>query len=140
MNWSGKQLEALHQAMMSAYPTEAKLKRLLRFRMELRLNNIAGGANHNDLVLDLLEVLEAEDRLLELLAAARDMNSTNIKLQQLEASLQFKPPQVEELTEIPKLGPVFEWRGPTDERQLEGLLRPSRDVSWPMSFINCPTY
>lgn len=136
MNWSPEQLEALHEAILRAYPTEAKLKRLIRFKMDLRLNNIAGGANHSDLVLDLIEVLEAEDRLVELLSAAREMNSTNMKLQQLEASLQLKPPQTATLTEIPKLGPAFEWRGPTDERQLEGLLRPSRDVAtYDMSFL-----
>ncbi|NEP19920.1 MAG: hypothetical protein F6J97_24045, partial [Leptolyngbya sp. SIO4C1] len=50
MNWSGKQLEALHQALLSAYPREKQLQRLLRIELEIQLNTKAGGDNYSEVV------------------------------------------------------------------------------------------
>lgn len=123
MDWPGKAIDALHQALLSAYPQEADLKRLVRTELDLRLNRVAGGRNYSDLVFELIESLEAEDKLDDLLAAARRKNSTNKQLQSLSESLI-------------KQGPDFQWRSDEDDKSLEGLLRPGRDVdSYDVAFL-----
>lgn len=136
MDWSGAQLDALHAALISAYPTEARLKRLLRTELDLRLNTVAGGANYGEMVFELIEALEAKDRLLELLAAAQRNNPGNVKLRDFIGSLPSDRKQGDPQADVVRQGPDFDWRGPTDERELEGLLRPQREVtSYDMAFI-----
>jgi hypothetical protein len=84
-NWSGAQIDELHEALLSAYPTEAGLKRLLRTELDIRLNQIAEGDNHSDRVFAVIESLEAESRLSELVTAAQRKNPGNAKLQALVA-------------------------------------------------------
>ncbi|MEO0704391.1 MAG: trypsin-like peptidase domain-containing protein [Cyanobacteria bacterium J06649_5] len=119
MNWTGKDIDKFHQALLSAYPREAELKRLLRTELDIKLNNVAGGSNYSDIVFSLLEYIEAQDKLCELLAAACRKNPTNQTLQTLAARLTSGPV---------KQGPDFQWRS-DDDKSLEGLLGPRRDVS-----------
>ena len=86
-NWSGAQIDELHKALLSAYPTEPGLKRMLRTELDVHLNQIAEGANHSDRVFTVIESLEAESRLSELLKAAQRGNPGNTKLQALIAKL-----------------------------------------------------
>lgn len=83
MNWSGQQLKALHQALLSAYPVEAKLQRMLRIEMDLQLNAVAGGESYGDKLFSLIQAMKAEGRLPELLASAYRKNPGNPKLQAL---------------------------------------------------------
>lgn len=126
MSWTGKEIEALHQALLSAYPREPDLKRMLRTEMDIRLNTITSGGTQNDIIADLIEALESKDELPELIAAARRKNPTNRKLQALGEILS---------TQDLKQGPDFQWRD-DDEKALEGLLGPRRDVnSYDVGFI-----
>ena len=86
-NWSGAQIDQLHKALLSAYPTEAGLKRMLRTELDVHLNQIAEGANHSDRVFTVIEALEAESRLPELVKAAQYKNPGNTQLQALVAKL-----------------------------------------------------
>ena len=136
MDWTGAQLDALQEALMSAYPTEAKLKRLIRTELDLRLNAVAGGKNYSETVFALIEALEAEDRLSELIEAAQRRNPGNAKLRAFVSSLSWSDEQ--DITRSVRIrrGPSFDWRGPTDDRELEGLLRPQREIaSYDMAFI-----
>ncbi|MEL7071707.1 MAG: trypsin-like peptidase domain-containing protein [Cyanobacteria bacterium J06581_3] len=128
MNWSGKAIDGLHAALLSAYPQESDLKRLVRTELDIRLNRVASGSNYSEVVFELIESLEAEDRLDELLSAARRKNPTNKQLQ----SLAPPPPSSASL----KQGPDFQWRSDEDDESLEGLLRPGRDVdSYDVAFL-----
>jgi len=133
MDWTGAQLEALQQALMSAYPNKPALNRLLRFEMDLRLNAIAGGSNYTDTVFSLIEALEAQGRLPELVSAARRKNLGNPRLKAFVESLYANGIQPSSAS---RQGPAFEWRGPTDERQLEGILPIRRSaMTFDMRFI-----
>lgn len=127
MSWSGKDIDEFHQALLSAYPREYDLSRLVRTEMDIRLNAVAGGRNYSDIVFELLNYVEAQDQLFELLAAARRKNATNRKLQALEERLKQG---------TLKQGPDFQWRSDDDETSLEGLLSPRRDVdSYDVAFL-----
>ncbi|NEZ60333.1 TIR domain-containing protein [Adonisia turfae] len=86
-NWSGAQIDSLHKALLSAYPTEPGLKRMLRTELDVHLNQIAEGANHSERMFAVIEALEAESRLPELIKAAQRGNPGNTKLQILIAKL-----------------------------------------------------
>ncbi len=124
MDWSGSQIDALHQALLSAYPTQPKLQRMLRIEMDLRLNHYAGGANYGETVYELIEALEGESRLDELVAAAQRQNPRNLKLKQLTKA----PTPVTQ-------GPEFTWRGPTEDQELQGLLQRRQVDSYDVAFL-----
>lgn len=137
MEWSGAQIDALHAALLSAYPNKSNLERMVRTELDLRLNTVAGGNNYSDTVFQLIEALEAEDRLLELISAAQRKNPGNAKLKALIDSLPSENSPGISQTHPSSLGPAFDWRGPTDEKELEGLLRPRRDVaSYDFGFLD----
>nr|WP_242025083.1 trypsin-like peptidase domain-containing protein [Leptolyngbya sp. FACHB-60] len=134
---TGEQFEQLEQALLWAFPHKENLTRLVRIAFNTRLQAVAEGATHTDRVDQLIEWAEAEGRLSDLVAAAQKQNPGNPKLQAFIISLtaDTPPPPVSGVI-APKQGPSFDWRGPTDERELEGLLRPQRDVtSYDMAFI-----
>ncbi len=122
MEWSGEEIDGLHQALLSAYK-RSDLRRLLRTEMDLKLDEVAGGSNDRDVFFSLIEMLEAEDRLCELLEAAKRKNPGNAKLKAFTAR------SCSELcAEAVNQGPAFEWRGASDDKELQGLLRPRRDI------------
>jgi endonuclease G, mitochondrial len=133
---TGEQFEQLEQALISAFPTREKLTRMVRITFNQPLQAVAEGANQTERVDQLIEWAEAEGRLSDLVAAARQQNPGNPKLQAFIRSLAADGPQPVAGSSAPRQGPSFDWRGPTDERQLEGLLRPQREVaSYDMAFI-----
>lgn len=88
MEWSGERLEAFQSALMSGYPKEADLKRLVRTSLDIRLNTVAGGENYSEIVFSLLESLEPEgDKLLTLAVAAQRKKPGNLKLRSFVATL-----------------------------------------------------
>ena len=136
VNLTGEQFEQLEQALLSAYPTEAKLKRMVRITFGIPLQSVAEGTNQTERVDQLIEWAETEERLSELVSGAQRQNPGNAKLKAFVASLPASPSPDSRPANSSSQGPVFDWRGPTDERELEGLLRPQRDVtSYDMAFI-----
>ncbi len=134
--FTGAQFEQLEQALLSAFPTREKLTRMVQITFSQPLQAVAEGTNHTERVDQLIDWAKAEGRLSDLVAAARQQNPGNPKLQAFIRSLAAEAPQPVSGVSAPKQGPSFDWRGPTDERELEGLLRPQRDVtSYDMAFI-----
>lgn len=132
---TGEQFVQLGEAMKSAFPDKAKLSRMVRITFDQRLQEVAEGANHTERVDQLIDWADSEGRLLELVVGASRQNPGNRKLQDFIASL-VPDTQVNAARRVNSQGPAFDWRGPTDERELEGLLRPQRDVtSYDMAFI-----
>jgi hypothetical protein len=77
--FNGERLQQFHKALLSAFPTPGKLRQMVRFKLDENLDaispwldatRIAGGANHSEVVSNLIEWADAEGRLEELLIAA----------------------------------------------------------------------
>ena len=79
---SGQEFQALWNAMKDAY-TPSTLPQLMRFQLNERLDEIAGGENFSDVVYHLLEWAEHRGRLHELIAKAQANNSGNAMLRQV---------------------------------------------------------
>ncbi|NJM73206.1 MAG: toll/interleukin-1 receptor domain-containing protein [Scytonema sp. RU_4_4] len=85
--FNGDRLQQFHKALLSAFPTTAKLKQMVRFKLDENLDAIAGGANHSEVVSNLIEWAEGEGRLEELLIAARKDNPGNPALQRFDEQM-----------------------------------------------------
>ncbi|NMF65674.1 hypothetical protein DP115_24130 [Brasilonema octagenarum UFV-OR1] len=85
--FNGDRLQQFHKALLSAFPTTAKLKQMVRFKLDENLEAIAGGANHSEVVSNLIEWADAEGRLEELLTAARKDNPGNPALKRFDEQM-----------------------------------------------------
>lgn len=81
MALSGSQYEELTNAFLSAFPTEAMLRRMVLFKLERNLDAIAGGNNLTDRTVDLIRAAEAEGWTDKLILGARAFNPGNPKLE-----------------------------------------------------------
>lgn len=84
---SGSQLAALQTALLAAYPQRSALAQMLRFQLDVSLNQIAGNDNLQTVVYAVLEWAVSAGRTAELFAAARTGNPGNPALQALPAEL-----------------------------------------------------
>ncbi len=75
------QFKQFHSALLSAFPTQAKLKQMVRFRLGQNLDAIATGENYSLVVFTLIKWAAAEGQLEELLTAALKENPGNLALQ-----------------------------------------------------------
>jgi predicted NACHT family NTPase len=87
MSLSGQQYKRLQNALVSAFPTKASLKRMLLFELDQNLEVIAKGDNLQDIVLNLILTAEAEGWLVHLVRAARQANPGNLQLQAIVQEL-----------------------------------------------------
>lgn len=78
----GSELERLHEVTCDAY-SHAELEQLLRFRMEIVLNEVVQPASGSHSVFELLGYLGRVGRLLEFFRAAREGRPENVVLQQV---------------------------------------------------------
>ncbi|NMG10545.1 effector-associated domain EAD1-containing protein [Brasilonema sp. UFV-L1] len=85
--FNGERLQQFHKALLSGFPTTAKLKQMIRFKLDENLDAIAGGANHSEVVSNLIEWANAEGRLEELLIAARKDNLGNPDLRRFDEQM-----------------------------------------------------
>ncbi|MBI4910728.1 MAG: trypsin-like peptidase domain-containing protein [Acidobacteria bacterium] len=83
MQLTGKQAKALCEAMLEAFPSYAALKGMVRFELDAKLAVIAGEGKLDDVVLNLVEWAEAQDRVDDLLAGAITGNAANKRLKQV---------------------------------------------------------
>ncbi len=83
----GRQKKALHAALLSAFPRQAALERLVEFQLDTRLSVIAGEGPLTDVAYRLIEWAEAQGRLDTLVAGAREANPGNPHLAELEQLL-----------------------------------------------------
>lgn len=86
-NLSGPQLEAIQKALLSAYSRRSALEQMLLFKMNERLNQIAGSGNMTDVMMSVIDWAEKEGRAEELFRMALEGVPGNPALQSLEAKL-----------------------------------------------------
>jgi hypothetical protein len=77
MKLSGPQFQQLQHALLSAYPTANMLAQMVRIYLEENLHIVAGGADLNELVFNLIRWAEAGGRLTALVEGAHAANSGN---------------------------------------------------------------
>src|SRR5215218_6028548 len=70
MSLTGPQRRQLFQALLTAFPTQGELERVLGLHLNVRLATIAGGNNLNDIVFKVIEWAESRNRVTELVQAA----------------------------------------------------------------------
>ncbi|HEV3001203.1 MAG TPA: effector-associated domain EAD1-containing protein [Solirubrobacteraceae bacterium] len=87
MPLTGADRLALRDALGAAFPP-ARLEQMVSERLDRRLHDLAPpNATHAQMVFKVIEQYEAEDRVPELIAAARDDNPSNAKLQAAAARI-----------------------------------------------------
>ncbi len=85
--FNGERLQQFQKALLSAFPTPAKLKQMVRFRLDENLEAITGGANLSETISNLIQWAEAEGKLEELLIAARKENPGNPVLRKFDEQI-----------------------------------------------------
>ncbi|MCB9151011.1 MAG: SUMF1/EgtB/PvdO family nonheme iron enzyme [Caldilineaceae bacterium] len=98
---TGEQMQRLWQALLDAY-TPITLPRMVRFQLNERLDQIAGGENFGDWVYQLIDWAERTGRLPELIGKAQAFNPGNAQLRQVARELlgeAVAPPMVETETD-----------------------------------------
>jgi hypothetical protein len=76
---TGTQAEQLWKALLDAY-NEDSLARMLKFRLDIRLDQIVGEDGLRDMIFELIEVAEMEGWTADLISAARESNPRNASL------------------------------------------------------------
>jgi hypothetical protein len=80
MMLTGPQRRQLHDALLSAFPAEGALSRMLSFQLNQNLTAITGGRGLSQQVLDLIVWAESQGRIDELVAGARATVPGNAEL------------------------------------------------------------
>ena len=83
----GKQIEQLHDALISAFPTHSYLEQMVLFELSKNLSEIVAPKNLSHVVTELIIWAKQFDKLDELLAGARSRNPTNKKLLRVAVEL-----------------------------------------------------
>ena len=84
MELDGKTRKQFHDALLSAFPSPAKLKQMVSFELDENLDVISTGGNHSDVVFELIKWAESEGKVEKLLTAARSANPGNPKLRSFD--------------------------------------------------------
>ena len=136
MNLSGAKLKKLVNAIISAYPTKEDLAMMVQLELGENLEAIAGGANLTHLVFNLVTKWAiSRGRISHLIIAAYETNSGNPELRQFYESMVINQRFiVDSATEKLDFGPDINWRGETDEIQLQSWLKPEPDY-WDVGFL-----
>jgi hypothetical protein len=87
MRIAGKKLLAIQEALLHAFPTRSDLAQMLRFRMDVLLDEVTGGLTMRELVFNLLTWAESHSRLDDLVDAAHRHVPDDSHLAALKKSL-----------------------------------------------------
>ena len=133
MQLNGKSRQQFHDALLSAFPTPAKLKQMVSFELDENLDAIATGGNYSEVVFKLIEWAEAEGREEQLLNAALSSNPGNPKLKSFDKQIRNTQnnnptPQSEESPSTPPAPEssdfdVFLAHNSLDKPQVEAVAR-----------------
>ena len=89
----GRQKQALHAALLRAFPRQPARERLVEFHLDTRLSIVAGEGPLADVVYRLIEWAEAQGRVDALVAGAREVNPGNPHLAEFERLLREPRPE-----------------------------------------------
>ena len=133
MQLNGKSRQQFHDALLSAFPTPAKLKQMVSFELDENLDAIATGGNYSEVVFKLIGWAEEKGKEEELLNAARSSNPGNPKLKSFDEQIRNTPnnnttPQTEKSPSTPPAPEssdfdVFLAHNSLDKPQVEAVAR-----------------
>jgi hypothetical protein len=86
----GPEFLQLEEALASAFPGRNDLERMVRFKLDENLEQIAGAGFYSDVLFRLIQWAESHGRIPDLVTAARETNPGNVMLQQFEDVLEGK--------------------------------------------------
>ena len=86
----GKSLKQFHEALLSAFPSEADLYQMVSFELDENLDAISTGGNHYEVVFELIQWAQARGKVEKLLTAARSANPGNPKLKNFDEQMRGK--------------------------------------------------
>ena len=101
MKLSGRQVAELQDALLDAF-TFYSLRQMVRFELDRHLAHIAGGQNFTEIVFNLVEWAEQQERVDDLVDGAQRFNPTNRSLQVVAQRLALATPK-------PPALPCFDW-------------------------------
>lgn len=78
----GPEFLQLEEALASAFPGRNDLERMVRFKLDENLEQIAGAGFYSDVLFRLIQWAESHGRIPDLVTAARETNPGNVMLQQ----------------------------------------------------------
>ena len=125
---SGVEVKKLVNAILSAYPTQDDMAAMVQFELEENLNAIAGGGNLNHLVFNLVTRWAIpRGKIYRLIIGAYETNPDNPELKEFYQSVVSKRFIVDTTPTIRDFGPDIDWKGETNEIQLQSWLKPEPD-------------
>jgi hypothetical protein len=77
MNLSGEQHKKMEEALISAFPTKAALKRMVRYKLDINLDQITGNGGLSSIVFELINWVDAQGRIDELVDGGYAENPGN---------------------------------------------------------------
>jgi hypothetical protein len=86
----GPEFLQLEEALASAFPDRNSLERMVRYKLDENLEQIAGAEFFSDVLFGLIQWAESQGRVLDLVMAAREANPGNVLLQQFADMLDGK--------------------------------------------------
>lgn len=136
MKLSGAEIKKLVNAIVSAYPTKEDLAMMVEFELEENLEAIAGGGNLTQLVFNLITKWAIpRGKIYRLILAAYQTTPDNEELKEFYQTVVLKKRFLVNITpKLKEFGPDINWRGETDEIQLESWLKPEPDY-WDVGFL-----
>ena len=133
MELKGKQIEELRVALQRAFLDRAKLKRLLREELDVRMDEEIGGNTLTETVAELIDWAEERGRLADLVSAAFRRNPGNPRLRSFVESFGILPSDAGIIEGA--YGPEFDWRGSTEPLELQGFWRRKPEL-WDLAFLS----
>jgi hypothetical protein len=88
----GAEVQRLHDALLAAFPTRSALAKMVRIGLDANLEAFASQENLSVAIMDLIRWVEAEERLDDLIAAARRTNPDNPALRAFAEQYKTAPP------------------------------------------------
>jgi V8-like Glu-specific endopeptidase len=136
MKLSGNELRKLVEAIVSAYPDKQDLAAMVQFELEETLEAIAGGGNLRQLVFNLVTKWAIpRGKIYRLILAAYESNPDNPELKEFYESVVLQKRFIVSPTvAVTDFGPDIDWKGETDEIQLQSWLKPEPDY-WDVGFL-----
>ena len=131
MKLSGSQTEKLFEALLDAYRDYDKLKIMVKFKLGENLERFGGRGDLETVVFNLIQSAEARGKLERLIIGAYEKNPDNPELKYFYETVfqNFKQRAILDPEIIPTqdFGPNIEWRGKTDEIELQSFFKRKPD-------------
>lgn len=77
-------LQEIHDSLLKAFPSKETLERMLKYELDINLNEIAANGNLNEILYAVIVYAESQDCLPDLINAAKRSNAGNEQLAQLD--------------------------------------------------------